>query len=158
MRAVIILAGAAAALAFAGAAQACTTIAPSVVIEFADGSAEIDAVDQAEIAEFFARARQVEDVPEIKVRAFADRTGSFEASTWAEVDLALARARAQALADALMLIGAPSDAPILRGVAPEQAETRIGADGVARHGRAVAWVDLPSQPPRKDDGRPVPTC
>ncbi|NEX95098.1 hypothetical protein [Caulobacter sp. 17J65-9] len=158
MRAIQLVGGTLAALALAGAAQACTTIAPSAVIEFAEGSAELDAVDREELAAFLGQARAISPMPWLKLRTFADRPGSRDAATWTAQDKALATARQRSITDAVMLMGGTLPDPTVVGVAPDGAETRTGADGVARSGRALIEVELPPQPPRKDDGLPVPTC
>lgn len=139
-------------------AQACVAASHRAVVEFAEGSAELDAADEAELAAALRAAGPGFAGWRLTVRAFADRAGAFEPQTWAEADLALAQARVDALKDAILRLGGPPpDAASAVGVAPTGAETRTGADGTVRRGRAVAVLE-PHAAPRVDDGRPVPTC
>jgi hypothetical protein len=147
------------ALASTGAARACATTVPTMTFEFAPGSAEIDKADRDELVEFLRQARALKPVPALTLRAFADRAGALDAKTWAQADLDLARARERAVTDALMMFGAPPPESAAVGVAPRDAPTRTGEDGLLRYGRAGLWVLRDeAAPERPTDGRPVPTC
>lgn len=149
--------GAVAAGGTSGPARACATQAPRAVFEFAEGSAELDAADRTELADF-ARAALSRPVALISIRAFTDRSGTFEPATRTAPDLALAEARGKSVFEAFLTLGAVPFEPTVVGVAPTGAETRTGADGRPRHGRVVAAVVREPEPPRVDDGRPVPAC
>ena len=102
---------------------ACIPDIPRHVVEFPLGSAELPEDQKRALVQVFdnAQLRTQLHLMRVSVRGFGDYRGAMDPSTWTPEDLALARARAQAMSDALTAIGIPCIERVAMGVAPSDA-------------------------------------